>query len=359
MTKKYKYSLSYITGNIAPFRIDLLDALALSTRKVILYYFQEIDANINPDYVKRRPVNVEYMNLSTRSFWGQYNEITKQEIVIFDGYSGNAKIKLMLAMIARNKEYFISIDGIIKKTSNNFLVNKLKKVLLGNAVAIFSTNKRTDDIILSITKNATIRRHRFTTLRNVDIGSIKNIDVKSVKDKYGIPKNIKVVLFVGKFIKSKGIFELLNTIEKDKFYVFIGGDIDKLDIHKEAFLSNTLFIRFLEKDEILMMMKASDVFVLPTYTDVWGLVVVEALCCGLPVVTTTMCNAGLEFLTYGLNGFIIEPQDENALIEAVNSALLLEPIAVELFNKNLMKDYTLEKSAEDMLESIRWIRGVD
>jgi UDP-glucose:(heptosyl)LPS alpha-1,3-glucosyltransferase len=63
---------------------------------------------------------------------------------------------------------------------------------------------------------------------------------------------------------------------------------------------------------------SSDFFVLPTYYDPCSLVVFEALCCGLPVITTA-CNGAGELLTDGREGFILTaPDARGELVQALD-----------------------------------------
>ena len=97
-------------------------------------------------------------------------------------------------------------------------------------------------------------------------------------------------------------------------------------------------------------MSISDIFVLPTYTDVWGLVIIEALSCGIPIVTTNKCNAGLEFINDGINGFIVPIKNSNKLNTAIKKSLMLKKKNVEEYDKKIMMNYTIENSAKDMIE---------
>ena len=63
---------------------------------------------------------------------------------------------------------------------------------------------------------------------------------------------------------------------------------------------------------------SADLFVLPTREDIWGLVINEALSQGLPVITTNKCIAGLELIEDGKNGYIIDVENEEMLLEKTN-----------------------------------------
>jgi glycosyltransferase involved in cell wall biosynthesis len=61
--------------------------------------------------------------------------------------------------------------------------------------------------------------------------------------------------------------------------------------------------------------------VLPTREDIWGLVVNEAMACGLPIITTDRCIAGLELISDGTNGYIVPVEDKKELAKKINAVL--------------------------------------
>jgi glycosyltransferase involved in cell wall biosynthesis len=71
---------------------------------------------------------------------------------------------------------------------------------------------------------------------------------------------------------------------------------------------NVVFIGHKSKEELRGYYRAADVFVLMTRGDAWGLVVNEAMSCGLPVITTDKCVAGHELVENDVNGFLIDSE---------------------------------------------------
>jgi len=88
----------------------------------------------------------------------------------------------------------------------------------------------------------------------------------------------------------------------------------------------------------------ADMFVMPSFSDPWGLTINEAMAAGLPVITTT--NVGAQELIQG-NGFLIPPRNTEALKHALEHLLCNPELRQEMGWRSLeiIKDYTIEHSA--------------
>jgi UDP-glucose:(heptosyl)LPS alpha-1,3-glucosyltransferase len=104
---------------------------------------------------------------------------------------------------------------------------------------------------------------------------------------------------------------------------------------------------------------AADVYVHPTWYDPCSLTAIEALACGLPVITTSF-NGASELLTQGENGFVIaDPADPLALAEKMT--VLLDPAlrsAMGASARRLALDHTLERQTAEFLSLYREISRV-
>ena len=161
--------------------------------------------------------------------------------------------------------------------------------------------------------------------------SIKQKEI--IRKKLNIPDNCIVFLFVGRIKKDKGIIELVSAfsnicIKNNNIYLLIvGPDEDKLgqELSNRLGLSlkYTRFINFTKTPEKYMM--ASDIFVIPSYREGFGSVVIEAASCGIPSIGSDI---------YGLNDSI-KDGETGILVPAKSHKLLEEAMLKLLVNDNL------------------------
>ena len=95
------------------------------------------------------------------------------------------------------------------------------------------------------------------------------------------------------------------------------------------------------------MYKYSDVFIFPTREDIWGLVINEAMACGLPIISTTSCIAATELIEqenlYNSNDIKNLKKLINKYNKISNELLYKEGIN----NLNKIKNYTIENMVKE------------
>jgi glycosyltransferase involved in cell wall biosynthesis len=135
----------------------------------------------------------------------------------------------------------------------------------------------------------------------------------------------KKFLFVGRLENVKGVNQLIDTWSKiskifpDWQLVIAGDGALKNRILQ---LDNIIYKGFLNPNEVALLMNDADCLVLPSNYEPWGLVIHEAVLCGLPIICTDKCGAHSFFLIDDFNGFLI--QDDlvrnlfNCMIKFIN-----------------------------------------
>ena len=212
-----------------------------------------------------------------------------------------------------------------------------------------------------------IFRYPFSSMQNSDIlpEPLSAEEKQTLRKKLGITKE-KAVLAVGQFIKRKGFDILIKAAERlsdNTGVYFVGGNpIEEYIALKEKLkLDNVHFVGFKSKEELKEYYKAADVFVLPTREDVWGLVINESMACGLPVITTDRCIAGLELVKNGNNGYIVPVDDVSELAEKINQTLADDDECKKMGQNSIsvIKDYTIENMALRHFEILKELRTVE
>lgn len=124
-------------------------------------------------------------------------------------------------------------------------------------------------------------------------------------------------LFVGQISYRKGIPTLLDAARRAQTLIefrMIGPVVSAELLRKLP--SNVRYLASLNRDELSNWMVQSDVLILPSYEDAYGLVVLEAMACGLPVIVTSNVGAA-EFIEEGRTGYVIPPGRADALLQAL------------------------------------------
>lgn len=133
------------------------------------------------------------------------------------------------------------------------------------------------------------------------------------------------VLFVGEVNQRKGIRQVLEVakiINSDKVVFNIVGLGREYcsDLYNE-FNSYVNFLGRVPYEDLLHQFSSSHIFLFPTMGEGFGLVLLEAMAAGLPVITTENCG-GKDIVLNEQNGFIIPVGDTKAIIDKVNWALM-------------------------------------
>jgi len=149
---------------------------------------------------------------------------------------------------------------------------------------------------------------------------------RDIRGRYGIGDKEVVLLFVGMNFEIKGLDRLLKVlVNVDKIVESTGkgrwrllvvgkGKIGKYKkvAEKLGLAGKVLFTDVLKKSELLKVYLACDIFCMLSYFDTFGLVVLEAMAAGLPVVISERVGAK-DVVKEGVNGFVIDdnesPQD--------------------------------------------------
>lgn len=166
-----------------------------------------------------------------------------------------------------------------------------------------------------------------------------------LRENLGLRKDTFVILFVGKLIQRKNPMSILETLKELKEFdisaIFVGdGDLKNnlVNYTQKNDLKNVLFLGFANQTEISKYYTISDVLILPSEYETWGLVVNEGMNFGLPAIVSDNCGCSNELVKDGYNGFVIN-----------NIKNILKDLILKLYNDKEL----LNKMGKNALDSVK------
>ncbi|WP_186843492.1 glycosyltransferase [Acetobacterium fimetarium] len=169
---------------------------------------------------------------------------------------------------------------------------------------------------------------------------------EAMRRRYGFSKEDFIVAFTGNFNESKGVMRLLEAANKDKKIKLALIGNGKFKPEGE----NIVFKGILPHNEVPLMLSACDIFVLPTLNEGCSNAIIEAMACGLPIVSSDRAF-NYDILNEN-NAILVEPENVDEIYEAIARLMKSAEMRSTFSEKSLeiSKKLTIEKRAIDILK---------
>jgi glycosyltransferase involved in cell wall biosynthesis len=176
-----------------------------------------------------------------------------------------------------------------------------------------------------------------------------------------IKKDEKCIIGVGRLIKRKGFDCLIRALSKIKGkktkLVLVGDGPEKknlMDLARELNVSErVLFPGFVSDEEKFQYLSNSDLFVLSSVYEPFGVVIQEAMQAGLPIVATNAGGAS-DLIVEGVNGYLVSPGDDDSLADRIERILSDDRVREDMGKKSLasLSGYSPERIIEEYLRLV-------
>lgn len=140
-----------------------------------------------------------------------------------------------------------------------------------------------------------------------------------LRQQYGVPANATCMIYVGSGFERKGLDAAIKAISGTSRHLLVVGKDKNEPRYRELAAASGCKDRvhfFGVQQNTLQFYQMADGLLLPTLYDPFPNVILEAMACGLPVITTPTCG-GAEFIENGRNGFVCDALDINDLQQAI------------------------------------------
>lgn len=343
-----------ITNIPAPYRVDFFDYLQKHYQeyKFTIVYSSHNEDNRSWEIEQEKMQNSIFLESKTIKIkkkmdmryvhipWGVGKLLKELDPDVVVGSEYNPTILLALHYCKRHKMPFVSwTDGTL------FSERNFGKVQLWSRKHVI---RRADSYIASSSKAKEAQVYYGALEEKCHI-SYLTVDVDQYVQKPQGKGNGKI-LCVGSLIERKGIDLLLKALSelREPYDLFIAGTGEEKEslekLAQELKIDDKIhFLGHLNRAELLKHYADSDLFVLPTREDCFALVILEAMCSGLPIVCSKYADGAYDLLENEKNGFVIDPYDTKKFRECIQRILK---------DKEIQKN--MRKESEKIIEKFRF-----
>lgn len=363
---KNKFKILFVTNIPVPYRIDFFNELgkyvdltvvfeAKTAKNIVFNWNLDKISNFKAIFLSQGEIKEKSINfLILKCISRKYDK------VILTNYAYFTELIAYLYFIFLRKKFSIEVDGGYIRSEKLF-IRMVKKFLISNASSYYSPSLKTDEYLVHYgAKLESIIRYPFTSLTIHDLES----NASSLKSKFFLRnemgfKNEIIILGIGQFIHRKGFDLLLNAsndFDKNIKIIIIGGESSEMYLKyiENSNFKNINFISFQSKELLKNYFIISDIFVIPSREEIWGLVVNEAMSFGLPIVSSNSVIASNELIEDGVNGLLFENENIVDLKSKIQELIKNPELRESIMKNNLekIKKYTIEEMVNVHLESL-------
>ncbi len=327
-------------------------------------------------WIKHKKINIIYFpflgyihyNFSLKYLFFLIKNIKNYDLIHFSG-TWNFPI-IFGPIIARifNKPYIVTPHGTLYKGTfdgKSAIIKKIHYKLfvkknLQKASAIHFTTKDEKEKVENFLK---INMKSKVIPYGIDFVD-KELNLEMYKRKYNIPNNKKIILFLGRINWIKGLDILIQGFSKilekrdDCLLLCVGPDDENYSSELKKYIvnKNIIFTGMVSGDDKIAMYKMGNIFILPSYSENFGMTVIEAANFNLPIIISN--KVGLHNEISENNAGIVIDTTIDAIINSIIMLLDDEKLSKTISSnalKMVNEKFTREESGKQFIEMYKEI----
>jgi glycosyltransferase involved in cell wall biosynthesis len=269
----------------------------------------------------------------------------KPTVLNITGYFDWAQVLLMFYARMCGVKVVLSSESSSADHSRSGVKELVKRFIVNRANAFFCFGKTSSDYLESLGVNPAKIRVRNAAVIDEETVKTRNELAKKqlVNDKSG-----RKFIFTGRLAPEKNLSMLIRAFHNvqrtypGSWQLLLVGDGPERELLENLTKSlnltdKVLFTGGFPWYKVPEWLAKSDVLVLPSKSEPWGLVVNEAMTCGMPVLVSDKCGCAADLVEHGKNGFTFDPENQSALEEILQFFILnpdrIIPMGMESFKR--------------------------
>ncbi len=274
----------------------------------------------------------------------------KSDIIITQLWFANS-VGRIAARMAGQQDRLLAFEQNVydqSKSWKQFLLDNLLQGWCRKLVAI------TQSVRESLMRHG-IAAERIVVIHNaINIERFTKADSAPIRQELGIGDEF-IYLFVGRLVRQKAVDVLLEAFARQASGILLlagqGEDREKLKARAASLgiTSRALFLGV--RYDIPALMKAADCFVLASRWEGFGIVLAEAMACGIPIVATTV-DGIKEVVDDGTSGILVPPEDPKAFASAMEKIREDRGLARSMGENGARRaadNFSIQKHVDDVL----------
>jgi glycosyltransferase involved in cell wall biosynthesis len=319
-----------------------------------------------------RPGLGRFFGLINTGLWGRIRKGKYDGIVIYTGYQYMSFwIALAAAKFTKTPILFgtdaVTLHPRIGKSWKVGVKRRFWPLLFGMASQIIVPSTLTREMLRSIgISSERISLTPYVVDNDWWREQAGRIDRGKIRDDWHVPLDATVILFCAKLQPWKRPLDLLRAFAKlnspECFLIYAGDGPLNEELKREAVklgvAERVRFLGFMNQSQLPSIYRASNLFVLPSEYDAFGVVVNEAMLCGCAVAVSDRVGAGPD-LVRPENGFVFPCGDVGALVQVLRSATGNKELLHRMgeASERRIETWSLRENIQGLIEAMDRIVG--
>lgn len=249
------------------------------------------------------------------------------DVLTITGYYDWAQVLLLVYAKIRGKKVTVSVESSQMDRTRHAGKELIKKIIFKLTDAFFCFGTSSVNYLLALgVPEAKIAVRQGAVVDNTRIRQRYDHARAEIRPP-GLPT--RNFIYVGRLAPEKNLLTLLEAfhtaVKSDQIadwgLILVGDGPERVPLEdfviKNELTQRVQFTGGVGWQTVPDYLAHADVLILPSFSEPWGLVVNEALVCGMPVIVSDKCGCAEDLVKAGENGFLFDPTDQQALMDAM------------------------------------------